>query len=212
MIKISYDIPKDMIEAAALPSIKDNPWNLCLLCPAHNVTCGGPNELAMSSSDFIDRANTLAKQRKLTRADIAMISNMPEPTVVSVMTKRTPDPRHSTMHGISKAVNGTMPNGAPCYMAALLLSGQITVDSTSVDEETLINRINELEVELKDAHEQIEKFERMAHEIHSSYREELDTLRADHKRTVDYLTAAIAKRDDIIQTKDRMIAKMVLGE
>lgn len=226
MQKIAYDIPVEMIQAATTEHIQAHPYDLCFLCPAHNITCEGPNETTMEVSDRIDRINKVAKKKNITRAKIAELSGIPETTVVSVLTKHTADPRCSTMRAISRAVNGECLDGAPCYMASLLMSGQITLESASVDEEALMARVNELETALKAANEQIAAHERITTEIHASYKDEMQAIRDKAERIADYLKedivkleatiskleAVLAKREEAIELKDRMIAKVILGE
>lgn len=212
MVKINFDIPKEMIDAAQTAEIKENPHNLCFYCPAHTVTCAGTNEIALTSEQFVDRANRLAKIRKMTRANVAEDADLPEPTVVSVLTKRTLDPRFSTMQAISKSVNGGCWGTAPCYMASLLLSGQITLESVDVEETDLVTRVAELEAELKDARVHLEKVDKLLDGIHASYKVEMDAIRARSAEIEKYLHGEIAKRDKVIETKDKMITKMVLGK
>ena len=212
MVKINFDIPKEMIEAAQTAEIKSNPHNLCFFCPAHTVTCAGTNEMALTSEQFVDRANKLAKIMRKTRANIAEDANRPEPTVVSVLTKRTLDPRHSTMQAISKSVNGGCWGAAPCYMAALLLNGQITPESVDVEEIDYIERINDLETQLKEARVQLERVDRLLDGIHASYKMEMDAIRERSAEIEKYLRGELVKRDKVIETKDKIITKMVLGK
>lgn len=210
MVRVSFDLPIDMISAAETEEIKQNPNNLCFLCPAHTITCSGPNELAMSTEELVDRVAKLAKLKRMTRANIADASALPEPTVVSVMTKKTLDPRHSTMQAISKSVNGACWGASPCYMASLLLSGQITVDSANVEEEDLLARVMELEKQNLEYQVQIGKLEHITDTIHESYKAEIDSIRDGALKATKYLRSELAKRDKAIATKDKMIEKLIL--
>lgn len=212
MVKISYDIPREMIEAAQTSEILEKPFKLCFYCPAHTVTCVGTNEMLLSTSDFVDCINTVAKEKRMTRAAIAAKADLPEATVVSVVTKRTTDPRHSTMQSISRAVNGNCLNGAPCYMAYQLMTGQITMESLAADEEQLAKRITELETMLKESEETVLKLETIMSSIHDSYKAEMVEIRAKAERIEEYLKTEITKREEQLAIKDKLIAKLILDK
>lgn len=212
MVKIYFDIPREMLEAAKSDDIQSKPHNLCFYCPAHTVTCSGANEMALSVEDFVDRTAKLAKQKGVSRQRIADDSGLPFPTVVSVMSKRTADPRHSTLQAISRSVNGGCWGTAPCYMASLLLSGQITAETVDVDEEHLAARNAELEERIKEANVYIEKLEQTISNIHISYKQEFDEIRTRTDRVVEYLKAQTEKLETRLEEKDRIIAKLLLKD
>lgn len=212
MVKISYDIPRDMVEAAQTAEILDKPFKLCFYCPSHTVTCGGTNDSLLPAEDVVDKLIELAKQQHKTHEDVAIGAKLSPATVTSVLSKRTKDPRHSTLHAISQAVNGNCLNGAPCYMAYQLMTGQITMESLDVDEEQLAKRVSELETLLKESEETVLKLETIMASIHDSYKEEMAEIRAKAERIAEFLKEEITKRDEQLALKDKLIAKLILDK
>lgn len=161
MVKIPYEVPRKMIEAAQDPHVKNSPHNLCSFCPARNVTCSGANERFMDMPAQIAYWNTLGRVNQISRPHAAEIANLPLSTLNSIFSGRTPDPRHGTLKAISLAYNGGNVVNSPCHMASLLLNGQIKDSAYTVSDETarLRDRLKKIQA---DADYRLEKAEKEA--------------------------------------------------
>lgn len=162
MKKITFDVPKKMIQAAQQPGAQEEPYNVCLHCPFMGETCDGADPLSMSNERWVKWINSLANMFHITRQQIADRALLPLSTVNSVLSGRTKDVRHSTMQAITRAVVGDCWGKYPCHIAYLLLTGhQLEDESDSIIElNHLRERIAELKEEkkaaLEDAHEKVE--------------------------------------------------------
>lgn len=191
MIQIAFDIPQKMIEVAQDPSIWETPYNLCFHCPAHTVTCDGPNEQSMPIDRYVEWNEQLAKRKGMTRQDIADESGLPLPTVISIMSGRTTDPRHSTTQAISKAISGGCWGKYPCHIAYMLMTNSYEHTIRHEDYRALTNEISSLRRE-------IEEYRAALADIHNSYGKELADVRADSQRKIDHLLAENKKKDEQI--------------
>lgn len=162
MKKITFDVPKKMIQAAQQPGAQEEPYNVCLHCPFMGETCDGADPLSMSNERWVKWINSLANMFHITRQQIADRALLPLSTVNSVLSGRTKDVRHSTMQAITRAVVGDCWGKYPCHIAYLLLTGQQLEDESDsiIELNHLRERIAELKEEkqaaLEDAHEKVD--------------------------------------------------------
>lgn len=112
-----------IVNPAKRKELAEKPHNICLLCKALSVSCSGPNPFAMTYERLIEWCNALAKQKGLTRADIAEGSNTPLGTVNNFLSGRTDDIRFSTLQPILSFLIGNC-WGNPCDHAKKFLDGE----------------------------------------------------------------------------------------
>lgn len=142
MVTLRLEIPRKMREAAQAPGIENTPYDICFACPFKNETCAGGNECAVDMSRLIDLWNQEAKLHRITRADAVEKSGIPITTVNNIMTKRTLDPRFSTVAALSKAYNRRKSVLPPCHLAALLMQDKLP-EGDEPDEGERINALKE---------------------------------------------------------------------
>lgn len=184
MKKITFDVPKKMIQAAQQPGAQEEPYNVCLHCPFMGETCDGADPLSMSNERWVKWINSLANMFHITRQQIADRALLPLSTVNSVLSGRTKDVRHSTMQAITRAVVGDCWGKYPCHIAYLLLTGQQLEDeSDSIIE---LNHLRERIAELK---------------------EEKQAALEDARGKVDFLRQQLSLRDRQIAHQEEQLDK-----
>lgn len=184
MKKITFDVPKKMIQAAQQPGAQEEPYNVCLHCPFMGETCDGADPLSMSNERWVKWINSLANMFHITRQQIADRALLPLSTVNSVLSGRTKDVRHSTMQAITRAVVGDCWGKYPCHIAYLLLTGQQLEDeSDSIIE---LNHLRERIAELK---------------------EEKQAALEDARGKVDFLRQQLSLRDRQIAHQEEQLEK-----
>lgn len=122
-MKIAYDIPQEMIDLAKDPQTAATPQRLCLVCPALGRTCGGVNEVRLTSAEWRSYITALSQHNGLSRPALSEKSGVSINTVNSILSGRTDDPRLSSMQSLSCAAGGSC--NYPCHIAQILLSGDI---------------------------------------------------------------------------------------
>lgn len=184
MKKITFDVPKKMIQAAQTPGAQAEPQNVCLHCPFMGESCDGPDPLSMSGERWVEWISRLAAQLHITRQQIADRSDLPLSTVNSVLSGRTKDVRHSTMKAIHRAVVGDCWGQYPCHIAFLMLTGcQLEDESDSLVE---LNHLKERIAELK---------------------EEKQSALEDARDKVEFLRQQLSLRDRQIKQQERSIRR-----
>lgn len=207
MVKITFDVPRKMREAALSPRIQDAPYDLCGECPFHSVTCDGPNEFAMTVERWVSWSSKLAKERGMTRAQIAEDSGIPLATVNSIMSGRTEDPRHSTMQAISRAINSGCWGQYPCHFAALLINDELPEDDSPVEDLAALRK------ELDEANRRVERWRARVSEYESQKKADVAEAKADSQRQIQFLRGQIDYRDRTLESKDKTIKTLaaILG-
>ena len=184
MKKITFDVPKKMIQAAQQPGAQEEPYNVCLHCPFMGETCDGADPLSMSNERWVKWINSLANMFHITRQQIADRALLPLSTVNSVLSGRTKDVRHSTMQAITRAVVGDSWAKYPHHIPYLLLTGQQSEDeSDSIIE---LNHLRERIAELK---------------------EEKQAALEDARGKVDFLRQQLSLRDRQIAHQEEQLDK-----
>lgn len=197
MGKVVINIPPGLRQAIE-KNDPDKPYDICLDCAFLQDSCDGPNMLAMEYPRWVEWANSRAKQLRLTRAMIAEQANLPKSTLDSILSGRTQDIRASTMRAITHVLVGGCWGQYPCHLAALLIrSEELHVDEKIVE---LQNKLNAATAENESLHHKLDA-------VNSSVQKELETVRADSQRKVDYLKERMAVLDGHIKTKDASILR-----
>lgn len=127
--------------------LAEKPHDICLLCKALSVSCSGPNPFAMTYARLIEWCNSLAKQKGLTRSDIAEGSNTPLGTINNFLSGRTDDIRFSTLQPILSFLIGNC-WGNPCDYAKKFLDGEEmpseTLERIEAENRRLTEELNNL--------------------------------------------------------------------
>lgn len=108
----------------------------CVRCPKLGKTCDGPNFVAMSPLELIDWCKERKKHLGLTNAALAEMSNMPQGTIDSLLSKSHPDFKYGTIRPLLQALVGGEWQGDPCP------------DPTNSQQAELLERIRHLEAEV----------------------------------------------------------------
>lgn len=176
-------IPEDNI-SVSFQVTDDKPFNKCFQCHSFRNGCSGPNLSVMGverACEFLQLARIFLKYTYQQVADGTGISLA---TVKRHLTGKIGDPSFYTMSEISVFLLGD-PNGKyPCA---------IPVVSNSENETKLNDALRDLERALNDNKD----YRTALDNIHVSYKAEMQMLRDDAKRQVDYLLEEVRRaRDD----------------
>ena len=190
MVSLRLEIPQKMRDVAKEPGIENRPYDICFACPFNCDTCAGANENAVDMPRLVDLWSRLAKIHGITRADAAEESNIPLATVNSVMSKRTLDPRHSTVTALSKVYNRRTGVKPPCHIAALLMQDKLP-EGTEPDEG---ERINALKAEIA----QLKENEKTV----------FDRAERNAQQQVDHLKRLADRQEDRILKQERQMTKL----
>lgn len=203
MYRIALDMPKSMVEKAVDPNIKDRPYDLCLDCPSFSKTCDGPNILAMSNERWVEWANARMEQLGISRSKLAILSGVPEGTVISVLSGRTKDARFSTIRDMTKALVGGCWGQYPCHLSALMMNSELVEDDADVDKMKLDfslaqSKMYEYETEIESLRLSLNTAEEKAILRVAEMKDEA-------QKKIDYLRNRVDKLDSQLESKDRTI-------
>lgn len=212
MVKITFDVPKKMLETAQAVDIKTRTYDICFDCPFYDTTCAGPNEGTMTMPQRVNWWKRLGARYNTSRQKAADKSGIPLDTINSIYSGRTADPRHSTMHALSMAYSHGS-NMFPCHMAALMANGELCEE---VDITALQAELSDTREKLTEANVKIAVLKERLHNYGKLAQEEMSAVKADDKTRVDFLKEQITIKDKqiadhlaTIRHKDKVLA--VLG-
>lgn len=153
----------------------DKPFNKCFECHSFRNGCSGPNLAIMGiarACEFLQMARIFSKY---SYQDVADGTGVSLATVKRILTGKIGDPSFFTMSAISTFLFAD-PNGKyPCAIP--------NVVSNPDNDVKLNDALRELERALHDN----EDYRDVLDNIHISYKAELDTIRSEAQRTIDYL-------------------------
>lgn len=161
-------------------SYKEKPYNRCLFCDYRNNGCNGPRTSAMEIERWREFMRDMKEVEGLTYAEISKRSGLPSKTIEKKLSPGGDgqDIMRETARLIEAAIIGSS-NQYPCYMAFM----ENVPDNTKA--------IMSTEAEMAELRKNI------AH-IHEAYNKEMDTIRAEAQKKIDYLLKDIARKDAII--------------
>lgn len=161
-------------------SYKEKPYNRCLFCDYRNNGCNGPRTSAMEIERWREFMRDMKEVEGLTYAEISKRSGLPSKTIEKKLSPGGDgqDIMRETARLIEGAIIGSS-NNYPCYMAFM----ENVPDNTKT--------IMSTEAEMAELRKNI------AH-IHEAYNKEMDTIRAEAQKKIDYLLKDIARKDAII--------------
>lgn len=159
----------------------EKPYNRCLSCHHRTVRCDGPRTSAMTLARWCEFMKDMKEARGLTNAIIAERSDVSVKTVDRLMALNADqDIMRETARRIEDAIIGSS-NQYPCYLA-------FEAEHPANDQQ-LNDAMRDLERALADNKD----YRAALDNIHTSYNAELQTIRDEAQRKIDYLVKQVAR-------------------
>lgn len=158
----------------------NKPYNRCLSCPHRKVRCDGPRTSAMELARWCEYMRDMKEANDLTNAYIAEESGVSVKTIERIMAQNSDqDIMRETARRIENVIIGSS-NQYPCYLAF--------EEENPHDDQKLNEATRELERALND-----NKDYRVALDnIHASYNAELQLVRDEAQKKIDFLMDHVA--------------------
>lgn len=162
------------------PIVSEKPYNACLKCQhREDARCDGPRTSGMELSRWCEFMRDLKVAGGFTNADVAEGSQTSIKTIERIMTMRCEqDILRDTARRIENFLFGSS-NQFPCYLAF----------EQSVPKED--GRLNDALRELERVLDDNEDYRKALDGIHSSYKEEMQTIRDEDNRKIAYLRSQV---------------------
>lgn len=162
------------------------PYNRCISCEHRGLHCDGPRTAGLSLQRWKEYMRDLKEFLGITNSYIAERAELPVKTVEKALSPASDqDVMRETARRIENAIFG-LTSQYPCYAA---------YEEEVRPAKKMQDAMLELERVLKDNGE----YKKALDGIHASYRYEMDTIRAEHQRTTDFLLGQIANaREDCV--------------
>ena len=174
------------------------PYNRCLSCPHRQISCDGPRTSAMALERWCEFMRDMKEVNGLTNAEIAQKADVSLKTIERLMALNSDqDIMRDTARRIENAVIGSS-NQYPCYLAF--------EEANPKDEQKLNAALKELERALEDNKDYRSTLE----SIHQAYNAEMQTIRAEAQKKIDFLLAQIERLQRDNDRKGEMIDKFIL--
>lgn len=157
------------------------PYNRCLACH-HRVEkrCDGPRTSAMPLDRWCEFMHDMKEVNGLTNAYIAEKSGVSIKTIERLMARNSDqDIMRETARRIEDAIIGSS-NQYPCYLA---------FEEAAPKDDQRLQALVELERALADNRDYREALDN----IHASYNVEMQTIRDDAQKKIDYLVAQVGR-------------------
>ena len=156
------------------------PYNRCLTCQHRKIRCDGPRTSGMELYRWCEYMRDMKEINGLTNAEIAERADVSIKTVEWVMSlKCDHDIQRDTARRIENAIIGSA-NTYPCYLA---------FEEENRPDEQMADAMRELERVLADN----EDYRAALDGIHSSYKAEMETIRAEAQKKIDFLLEQVAQ-------------------
>ena len=173
----------------------NKPYNRCISCPHRGEErCNGPRTSDMPLSNWCAYMRDMRDFLGLTNGDIAGKAEVSVKTIERIMALNADqDIMRDTARRIENAILGSC-NNYPCYLAY--------EEENKPDEQKLNEATRELERALADNKD----YRAALDNIHESYKVEMEIIRSDAQKKIDFLLEQIARlRDD----NDRLWAENI---
>ena len=170
----------------ATTDFTDKPYNRCLDCNHRaEKRCDGPRTSAMDLPRWCEFMRDMKEANGLTNAYIAEKTGISVKTIERLMALNCDqDIMRETARRIEDAIIGSS-NQYPCYLA---------FEENLPDTQQLSAAMTELERALADKKE----YHDLLDNIHASYKAEMQTVRDEYQKRIDYLVTDIARlREDV---------------
>ena len=157
----------------------DKPYNRCLSCPHRKVRCDGPRTSGLELDRWCEYMRDMKEINGLTNAYIAEEAGVSVKTVERLMALNTDqDIYRDTARRIENVIIGST-STYPCYLA---------FEEEHRPDEKMNDAMRELERALADNQD----YRQALDNIHDSYKAEMETIRAESQKKIDFLLAQIA--------------------
>ncbi len=158
----------------------NKPYNRCLSCPHRKVRCDGPRTSGLTLERWCEYMRDMKEVNGLTNAEIAEKSGVSVKTIERLMAQNVDqDIMRETARLIENVIIGST-SQYPCYLA---------FEEEHRPDEKMSDAMRELERALDDNKE----YRAALDNIHTAYRAELDLVRSDAQKKIDFLLDQIAK-------------------
>lgn len=159
----------------------NKPYNRCITCPHRKVRCDGPRTAGLTLDRWCEYMRDLKEVNGLTNAGIAEESGVSIKTIERVMALNADqDIMRDTARRIENAIIGST-SKYPCYLAF--------EEEHLPNDQKLNDALRELERALADNQDYRVALDR----IHDSYKAEMELIRADAQKKIDFLLDQVAK-------------------
>lgn len=159
----------------------EKPYNRCLSCQHRKVRCDGPRTAGLELARWCEYMRDMKEVNGLTNAEIAEEAGVSIKTVERLMALNADqDIYRDTARRIENAIIGAT-NQYPCFLA--------------FEEENLpdAQKMNDAMRELERALDDNKDYRAALDNIHASYKAEMETIRADAQKKIDFLLDQVAK-------------------
>lgn len=160
----------------------DKPYNKCLTCDhREKMRCDGPRTSAMSLDRWCEFMRDMKEANGLTNSYIAEQSGVSLKTIERLMAQNSAqDIMRETARSIENAIIGSS-NQYPCHLA---------YEETAPEDS---RRLNDALRELERALENNRGYKEALDNIHASYNAEMQTIRDEAQRKIEYILAENAR-------------------
>ena len=156
-------------------------YNKCLSCTHRGFRCKGLNPSDMPLDLWCEYMKDLKAVSKLTNAEIHEMSGVSLKTIEKIMAINTDqDIMRDTARRIESVLIGSE-RAYPCYRSLL---------EENMPEE---KKLGDVQHELEHALSENREYRAVLENIHASYKEELETVRDDAQKKIDYLLDLVVK-------------------
>lgn len=161
--------------------ISEKSYNRCLSCPHRGVRCNGPRTSDLPLDRWCEYMKDMKAANKLTNAYISEKSGVSLKTIEKIMALNSDqDIMRDTARRIESVIIGSE-RAYPCYLAFQ--------EENMPDEKKLNDALRDLERALADNKD----YKAALENIHASYKAELDTVRLEAQKKIDYLLDQVKK-------------------
>lgn len=159
----------------------EKPYNRCISCPHRDERCNGPRTSDMPLYNWCVYMRDMRDFLGLTNAVIAETAGVSVKTIEKIMAlKDDQDIMRDTARRIEGAIIGSS-STYPCFLAY--------EEENRSDDKQLNDALVELERALADNRDYREALD----DIHDSYKAEMETIRAEAQKKIDFLLEQIAR-------------------
>lgn len=159
----------------------EKPYNRCLSCQHRKVRCDGPRTAGLELARWCEYMRDMKEVNGLTNAEIAEEAGVSIKTVERLMALNADqDIYRDTARRIENAIIGAT-SQYPCYLAFEEEHGPAA--------QQMSDAMRELERVLADNKD----YRKALDDIHTSYKAEMETIRAEAQKKVDFLLDQVAK-------------------
>ena len=161
--------------------LSTKPYTKCLTCPHRRVRCSGPRTAGLELASWCEYVRDMKEVNGLTNADVAERSGVSLKTIERLMTlKADQDIMRETARLIETAITG-LTSKFPCYLDF--------EKETTPDVQKLSAAMSDLEHALADNRD----YKAVLDNIHTSYNAEMQTIREEAQKEIQYLLDQVAR-------------------